>query len=284
MTIDLILLGLVLLFAVAGAITGGARQIASLVAVAVAWFVSRKLGPYVGPRMAEALGGTPLLLGTLAGSLVVFIVVLVTVRYALTTLLRRMMGVKNPDERGVDNAVGFLLGGLKVALIAYVMISALVFVEKYVVVAGKNLGMSPKDSVSFGLARRYNLFELTQFSAVRDMVAVTRALTHPEQARQLADDPAYKSLKEDPRYQRALSDKRLRAAIERGDTQEILRSNLVMQLLQDPQFVARLGAAAQASEPDAAPAAQDKPRAVKPRNPPPSRAPPAGSERTPDPR
>ena len=76
----------------------------------------------------------------------------------------------------------------------------------------------------------------------------------------------------------------LRAAIERGDTQEILRSNLVMQLLQDPQFVARLGAAAQASEPDAAPAAQDKPQAVKPRNPPPSRAPPAGSERTPDPR
>lgn len=250
MTIDLILLGLVLLFAVAGAITGGARQIASLIAVAVAWFVSRKLGPYVGPRMSEALGGTPLLLGTLAGSLVVFIVVLVTVRYALTTLLRRMMGVKNPDERGVDNAVGFLLGGLKVALIAYVMISALVFVEKYVVVAGKNLGMSPKDSVSFGLARRYNLFELTQFSAVRDLVAIAQATTQPERAQRLADDPAYKALRKDPRFQKALANKPLRAALERGDTQEALRNNLVLQLLQDPQFVARLGAAARASQKD----------------------------------
>ena len=284
MTIDLILLGLALLFAVLGGLTGGARQIAHLVAITVAWFVSRKLGPLLGPPMAEALGGAPLLLGTLASSMVLFLVVLVAVRYVLTALLKRLFGARDAEHRGVDGALGFVLGGLKVVLIAYVLLSALVFVEKNVVVAGKRIGLSPKDSVSFELARRYNLFELTQFSAVRDMVAVTRALTHPEQARQLADDPAYKSLKEDPRYQRALSDKRLRAAIERGDTQEILRSNLVMQLLQDPQFVARLGAAAQASEPDAAPAAQDKPRAVKPRNPPPSRAPPAGSERTPDPR
>ena len=250
MTIDLILLGLVLLFAVAGAITGGARQIASLVAVAVAWFVSRKLGPYVGPRMAEALGGTPLLLGTLAGSLVVFIVVLVTVRYALTTLLRRMMGVKNPDERGVDNAVGFLLGGLKVALIAYVMISALVFVEKYVVVAGKNLGVSPQDSTAFALARRYNLFEMTQFSSVRDLMRIAQATARPEQAQRLADDPAYKALRKDPRFQKALANKPLRAALERGDTQEVLRSNLVLQLLQDPPFVARLAAAARASQKD----------------------------------
>jgi membrane protein required for colicin V production len=283
MTIDLLLLGLTLLFAVLGGLTGGARQIAHLVAITVAWFVSRKLGPVLGPRMAEALGGTPIILGTLASSLVLFLVVLVAVRYVLTALLKRLFGARDAEHRGVDGALGFVLGGLKVALIAYVVLSALVFVEKNVVVAGKRLGLSPKDSVSFEVARRYNLFELTQFSAVRDMVAVTRAMTHPEQARQLADDPAYKALREDPRYQRALSDKRLRTAIERGDTQEILRSNLVMQLLQDPQFVARIGAAAQASEPDAAPAG-DKPRTVTPRSPPPPRAPPAESGRTPDPR
>ena len=73
MTIDLIILGLVLLFAVVGAITGGAKQIANLVAMAVAWFAARKLGVIVGPRMADALGGVPLLVGVVAGSMLVFI-------------------------------------------------------------------------------------------------------------------------------------------------------------------------------------------------------------------
>lgn len=248
MTIDLIILGMVLLFAVVGAITGGAKQIANLVALAVAWYVSRKLGTYVGPKMAAALGGAPLLMGTIAGTLVLFITVMVAVRYALTYLLKRLFGAQDAEKQGADNAIGFVLGGAKVVLIAYVMLSALVFAEQYIIVAGKRMGVSPKDSVSFELARRYNLFEMTQFSGVKDFVAVAQVAGNPEKARRLAENPAYKSLKQDPRFQRALSDKQLRAALERGDTQAALRSNLVLQLLQDPQFAARLGAAARASE------------------------------------
>lgn len=248
MTIDLIILGMVLLFAVVGAITGGAKQLANLVALAVAWYVSRKLGTYVGPKMAAALGGAPLLMGTIAGTLVLFITVMVAVRYALTYFLKRLFGAKDPEKQGADNAIGFVLGGAKVVLIAYVMLSALVFAEQYIIVAGKRMGVSPKDSVSFELARRYNLFEMTQFSGVKDFVAVAQVASNPEKARRLAENPAYKSLKQDPRFQRALSDKQLRAALERGDTQAALRSNLVLQLLQDPQFAARLGAAARASE------------------------------------
>ncbi|HEX8440605.1 CvpA family protein [Archangium sp.] len=250
MTIDLIILGLVLLFAVVGAITGGARQIAGLVALAVAWFVSRKLGPLVGPRMADALGGVPLLIGVVAGSMLLFIVVLVAVRYALTTLLRRLFRGKNPENRGVDGGIGFVFGGVKVAAITYVVLSALVFAEQHIVVAGKRMGLSPKDSLCFGLARSYNLFEMTQFSAVKDLVAVAQVTTDPEQAQRMANNPAFKSLKKDPRFQRALSDKQLREALERGDTQAVLRSNLVLQLLQDPDFVARLGAASRASQRD----------------------------------
>ncbi|OJT20428.1 colicin V production protein [Archangium sp. Cb G35] len=248
MTIDLIILGLVLLFAVAGAISGGAKQIANLVALAVAWYVSRKLGTYVGPKMAAALGGAPLLIGTVAGTMLVFITVLVAIRYALTYFLQRLFGGPDPDKRNVDGAIGFVLGGAKVALISYVVLSALVFAEQYIIVAGKRMGVSPKDSVSFGLARRYNLFEMTQFAAVKDMAAVAKVAGNPESARRMADNPAFKSLKQDPRFQRALSDKKLREALEKGDTQAALRSNLVLQLLQDPQFVARLGAAARASE------------------------------------
>jgi membrane protein required for colicin V production len=250
MTIDLIILGLVLLFAVVGAITGGAKQIANVAAMAVAWFAARQLGPFVGPRMAEALGGVPLLVGVVAGSMLVFIGVLVAVRYALTAVLQRLFrgGGKDPDNRGVDGGIGFVLGGAKVVVIAYVVLSALVFAEQHIVVAGKRMGLSPKDSMCFGVARRYNLFELTQFAPVKDLVAVARVTTNPEQAQRMADNPAFKSLKQDPRFKRALSDKKLREALERGDTQEVLRSNLVLQLLQDKDFVARLGAAARASQ------------------------------------
>jgi membrane protein required for colicin V production len=190
----------------------------------------------------------PLLFGVVLGSLLIFIGVLVAVRYALTALLQRLFGARNPENRGVDSAIGFVLGGLKVVAISYIVLSALVFAEQNVVVAGKRLGVSPRDSLSFGLARRYNLFEMTQFAAVKDLVAVTQVAAHPEKARRMANNPAFKSLKQDPRFQRALSDKRLREAMERGDTQAVLRSNLVLQLLQDPEFVARLGAAARASE------------------------------------
>lgn len=250
MTIDLIILGLVLLFAVVGALTGGAKQIANLVALAVAWFVSRKLGPLVGPKMAEALGGVPLMVGVVAGSMLVFIGLLVVVRYALTTLLQRVFRGKDSQNRSLDSALGFLLGGVKVAAIAYIALSALTFVEQHVVVMGKRLGVSPKDSVAFGVARRFNLFEMTQFAGVKDLVEVAQAATDPKQAPKLANNPAYKSLKQDPRFQKTLSDKQLLKAMERGDTQAVLRSDLVLQLLQDPEFVARLGAAARASEHD----------------------------------
>lgn len=246
MTIDLILLGLVLIFAIAGAISGGARQIAHWVGLAVAGFASRALGPHVGPKLAEALGA-PLIVGTLAGTLLVFLVLWLSVRYALTVLLQRLLGAKNPERRDFDSALGFLLGGGKVALILYVVLSALVFAEQSITVAGKHLGLSPKDSVSFALVRRHNLFELTQFSAVKDLVAVAQGSARPEQAKRLAKDPAFKALKQDKRFQQALSDKALREALERGDTQAVLRSNVVLQLLQDPQAAARLSAAARAS-------------------------------------
>jgi membrane protein required for colicin V production len=250
MTIDLIILGLVLLFAVVGAITGGAKQIANLVALVVAWFVARKLGPFVGPRLADALGGVPLLIGVVAGSLLVFIGVLVAVRYALTSLLQRLFRSKDPEHRGVDGALGFVLGGAKVAVIAYILLSGLVFAEQHIVVAGRRLGVSPKDSVCFRLARSYNLFEMTQFAAVKDLMAVAQVASDPEAARRMASNPAYRSLRQDPRFQRALSDQSLREALERGDTQAVLRSNLILQLLQDPEFVSRLGAAARATQRD----------------------------------
>ncbi|KFE64794.1 CvpA family protein [Hyalangium minutum] len=247
MVIDVTILCLVIFFALIGAISGAAKQIAQMVGMAVAYFASKRLGPVLGPKLAGSFGDSQLA-GVLVASVLVFVVVLITVRYALVALLQRLMAGKDPNNRGPDRMIGFVLGGTKVALICYVVMSALTFVEQHVVVAGKKLGISPKDSKAFGLVRSHNLFEMTQFAPIKDFVRVAQASTDPERARKLQNDPAYKALRQDPRFQRALKEDSLRRALEQGDTQALLRSNLILQLIQDPEFAARLGAAAQASD------------------------------------
>jgi membrane protein required for colicin V production len=246
-TIDLVLLGLVLFFAIVGGFTGAARQVANLVGLAVGWFVSRRLGPLVGPKLAASMD-VSLLLGTLVGTGLVFLFLWVAVRYILAVLFRRILAGRDPENRGLDRTLGFILGGAKVGVVLYAFISALTFFDKHVVVAGRQLNLSPRDSLSFQLARQYNLFEMTQFAPLKDLIRVAQIAGDPQRVGQLQDDPAFKALKKDPRFQRALRDDSLRRALERGDHQALLRSNLVLQLIQDPDFAARLGAASRAAE------------------------------------
>lgn len=248
MVLDLIILGLVLFFALIGAITGASRQVANMVGLAVGYFASSRLGPLVGPKLAAALG-TPLFLGIILGSVLVFVCVWLAARYALGALLLRLLGTgKHSEDRGIDRFLGFILGGAKMGIIAWVALSALTFFEQHVVVAGRRVGLATKESLSLGVARRYNLFEMTQFSHVGNLVRVARASTDPEKASRLQDDPAYKALRKDPRFQRLLKDEKLKAALARGDTAALLRNDLVLQLIQDPDVAARLGAAVRASE------------------------------------
>ncbi|MHB8873697.1 MAG: CvpA family protein [Myxococcaceae bacterium] len=247
MNLDLVLGVVVLVFALLGAFAGAAKQVANLVALVAAYACARPLGTALGPRAAQA-AGTPLIVATVGATLLVFLVVMVVGRYAITRLLRRVLAGKNPSSRGVDRTLGFLLGGLKVAAIAYVIICALTFVEQNVKVAGKRLGLSPKGSIAFELARKYNLFEMTQFSSVQDLVKVAKGAQTPDGAARLKSDPAFLALKKDPRFLKALDEQAMRKAIETGDYRSLLRSNVILQLIQDPTASARLSAAADAAE------------------------------------
>ena len=264
MVIDLILLGLVLFFGTLGALSGAARQVANTAGLAVGYFVSRKLAPVVGPKLAAALG-SPLLIGTLAGTVLLFVVTWLTVRYALGALLLRFLSGKDPEDRGMDRGLGFLLGAGKMAALFWVCLSALTFLEQHVIVAGKRVGVSPMGSVAFDLSRRYNLFEITQFAPLKDLVHVAQAAQDPAKARKLQDDPAYKALRKDPRFQLALQQQELKKALERGDTQALLRNDAVLQLIQDPLAAARWGAAARASERPAPAKEKEQPAPAKER-------------------
>lgn len=245
MTIDLFILIVVVVFSLIGAYTGAARQIAQLVGLVAAFSCARPIGTFFGPRIAQSLG-TPQSAGVVVGTLVTFIVVLVAVRFILTQVLRSAFAGREEGDRQADRVLGFLLGALKVTALSYVVLSALTFAERNITVAGRRLGLSPADSYAFAVARSYNLFELTQFSPVKDLVAVADAAQDPKRRARLTDDPAFRSVQQDPRFRRVLEDQGLRKALERGDYQQLLRSNAVLQLIQDRDFAARLGAAADA--------------------------------------
>ena len=248
MVFDLIILGLVLFFAIIGAITGASRQVANLAGLAVGYFASARLGPIAGPKLAVALG-SPLFLGIILGSVLVFVCVWLAVRYALGALLLRFLSTgRHNEERGVDRFLGFVFGGAKMAIIVWVMLSAITFFEQHVVVAGRRVGLTTQDALSLQAARRFNLFEMTQFSQVGNLVRVAKASSNPEKASRLQEDPAYKALRKDARFQRLLQDEKLKQALARGDTSALLRNDLVLQLIQDPDVAARLRAAVRASE------------------------------------
>ena len=244
MTLDGFLVGLVLLFAVFGFFTGAARQVASLIAAAAAYVFSRPLGVMFGPKISAYTHG-PALFGVLAATLLAFVLVLISVRFLLTAILRRILRGKGHEHPGIDRLLGFLFGGLKVAVIAYVMLSALAFVQDNVSVAGKKLGISPESSQAFQLARQYNLFANTQFAPVKDLVTVAEALHDPVKAEQLRQDPAFKKLMEDPRFKAALQNPAMSEAVQNGDYGALLRSDAILGLIQDHSSADRMSEAAE---------------------------------------
>ncbi len=246
MTVDLIVFGAVLLFAVLGGFAGAAKQVAQVVSMAVAWVAARPVGSLLGPHLAKKLG-SPELFGTVAATLLVFFAVMIGLRLVLTALLRLLLRGKDPKDRGLDRGLGFLLGGLKVAFLCYLLLSGLAFVEEHVKIAGQKLGISPASSMTFAFARRYNFFELTEFGAVKDVAALAQATSDPDKMAKLKTDPAYAALRKDPRFQKALEDPEVKKAAEAGDYRALLRSNSILSLIQDEAAVAKLQAALGAS-------------------------------------
>jgi membrane protein required for colicin V production len=238
-TLDLTLLGLVLVFAIWGAFQGAARQIAQTLAGIGAWLVARPAGDFFGSSAAKLLHAS-LVVGTVFATFASFIAVFVLVRYVLTVVLRRILAGKDANNRTADRLFGFLIGGAKVAMLTWFVVCALSFVEDNITLQGKKIGFVPKDSVTFQLARQYNLFELSQFSGVKDVLAVAKLQADPKRAGKLKDNEDFQRLAKDPRFTALLGSPALKEALSTGDTRSLLGNNGVLELIQDPTQMHRI--------------------------------------------
>jgi membrane protein required for colicin V production len=245
MTVDLLVLALVALGAVFGAHAGAAKQVASWGALVLAALAARPGGALLGPAFGRFFH-TSDSLGGVAASFATFIVVAVVGRLVGTRLLQGVLGGRDPAERGTDRALGALLGGGKVLAVAWVALSALAFVEANVQVAGKGLGISPKDSTAFAIARKWNLFSAPFFSRAADLAAAQKVFRSPELFQRVSGNPAVSELERNPHFRAVVSDPQVKEALDRGDTVALLRSASVHRLLQDPEALVQLARLRQA--------------------------------------
>jgi membrane protein required for colicin V production len=158
MTVDLALLILVLVFAIRGAVSGAARQIAGILGLIIAYLSAGPGGRLVAPWIAEHLKVSAAV-SLVAATLAVFVVVLVLARLVLIAGLERIFGGDYRQRSAVDRALGFVLGGAVIAALAWVVLSALIFVQDNVRIGGRRFTVAAEGSKAVQLTRRYNLFD-----------------------------------------------------------------------------------------------------------------------------
>lgn len=247
MIVDLLVVALVIVGAVFGARAGASRQLAGWAALMVAALASRPGGILFGSAFARFFNTSPNL-GAVAASFATFIVLAVVLRLVAIQIFERVFWGHDPAERGTDRALGALLGGGKVAAVAWVALSALAFVEENVQLAGKGLGISPKDSSTLAIARKWNLFSAPFFSRAADLATAKKVFGSPELFHQMASNPSIGELEKNPNFRAVVTDPDVKEALDRDDMVALLRTRSVNKLLQDPEALVQLARLRQAVE------------------------------------
>jgi len=239
MIVDLGVLLLVVLGGVFGARAGASRQLATWAALLVAALAAHPGGILLGAAFARFFNTSPSL-GAVAAAFATFIVAAVVLRIVAIQIFERVFWGHDPAERGTDRALGALLGAGKVAAVAWVALSALAFVEENVQLAGKGLGVSPKDSTAAAIARKWNLFSAPFFSRAADLAAAQKVFRSPELFHRVSGNPAVSELQKSASFRAVVTDPEVKEALDRGDMVTLLRSRSINKLLQDPEALVQL--------------------------------------------
>lgn len=230
MTLDLIVIGVVLLFALAGALRGFLWQLIQLLAVVVGVVAAKALGAALGGPVSRA-SGLPPTLGVVVASALVFGAVYLALSVVARLVRRRF---KHTVAGAVDRSLGALVGASKGALLAWLALSALVFFDQPGAHAG-SLVYRPVGSDAASVARRYNALQLLHPGLFARMHKLAALVTDPERAaRRLADDPELRELAADPRLALVSQTPGLRDAFRRGDFFRLVRDPHVRELVADP--------------------------------------------------
>jgi uncharacterized membrane protein required for colicin V production len=240
--IDLAVALLLGFFAILGVISGAISQLAHLAGLIAGFLAARPVAQLAGPFVAQKLGYPPLLTTVGLSFLVFFgayVVTAVTTRFVLRKLFPE-------GERGsLNRLLGMILGGGKAAAILFVLLCAVVFLEKPIAARSAAFRTESEASLAMGLARRHNLFaNLPQIAGLQKLLDASQ---NPDKAGKLASDPNFQALTKDPRVKALTDDKSIQRALQSGDWATVLSSARVLETLNDQKISERLGKVADAN-------------------------------------
>lgn len=231
MALDLVVIGLLLLFAVLGAISGALRQLLTLGAISVGALAARAWAPAVAERAAASL---PRPVGLGVAALVLFLGISAAVGL-VGRLLLRWVGAGTARWGAPDRAVGALLGAAKAGLAAWVVLSALVLLDRPLRIG--SVGIDARQSDFAQLAREHNLLDTWHSPTAETLKRLLLAARDPRGSARLLTDADVRELLADPRVQALLE--QARTSGEKGAA-SVVGSPQALQLLGDPAFLERL--------------------------------------------
>ena len=232
MNLDLLVVGLVLFFAVLGALAGGLMQLSHWAGLVLGGFLAKPLGVHLGPAAAQRFNA-PDIVGVIVVTVFAFFAIYLTAQIVIRAVIKRV--TQNRVLGGVDRVLGFGLGGGKAGVFLYVLISAMIFFEKPFT-AVTHYQFDTRGSKIADFIRAHNLFTTFSFPGTKGLTAIARAAKDPAAAAELGNDPEIQALTKDPRVQQLLSDGELQRSIQSGDGLAMLRSNRVMSVLSDSKL------------------------------------------------
>ncbi|NMB73608.1 MAG: CvpA family protein [Myxococcales bacterium] len=238
MIIDIVILVLVLIFAVLGYWSGLLRQALRLAALVCAGLLAAPLGALFAPAITRAFEVQPLV-GRVAGPLLAFVALYLVLSVAAFVILRGIRRRRRELGRAAVPAwerwTGAVLGALKLAAIAFLLLSGLVLLERFSP-GGEKAHAVVRESRLCALARSANLFAALHLPVVGKVESLGKLAADPEFREKAAADPAVQRLLFHPIFRKLLDDPEIQELAKNSDLAGLLGNPRLNQTLEDPEI------------------------------------------------
>ncbi|MDR0966713.1 MAG: CvpA family protein [Myxococcales bacterium] len=240
--IDAVVLAFALLIGAIGLYSGAIKQIANIAGLVVGYFAARPVGARLSPAIAGFFD-LPLFIATIGTCLIAFFALYALSAFLLKMILKRLLPA---GEGGLLNRLGgFVLGVLKAALLAFVVLSGVALVEPFVTALWSRFPQETRISRAYGFARQNSIFaRLSQFETLRTVVQAGGNPNSPgtmAALEALANDPSLMALANDPRIASIAADPSVQKAIAQGNYAAIFSNKRIQSALNDPELFDHLG-------------------------------------------
>jgi uncharacterized membrane protein required for colicin V production len=238
MTLDLLLIGCMLLWMVIGFFSGFWVQVLRLGVLVGAYFlaglVARPLGTWLFLNLQ-----IPPLIGSIIAPAVAFLLlymILATAAWAIVRAARRVRSTTGEQRSRLNSWGGALLGGVKMALILGVLLSAVALAREPLTKMSKKSVLEKlalDDSKIFALVKEHNLLARFHLPVVGDITTLSKISTDPTLAEKAVNDPQIKALINHPKIKALLNDPAIIKASETRDIAALLANPRINELAND---------------------------------------------------